>query len=85
MTKPLAYQPRTPAYFRLTGSGCRLGTWHLVSDGSPVTRTQLMVDHCWTSHTLNVVEAAVLLVEPQPPATRSSDDRAALARRRSRA
>ncbi len=84
MTKPLVYQPQTPAYFRLTGAGCRLGTWYLVSDGRRVTRTQLMVDHCWTSHTLNVVEAAVILMEPQPPATRSSSDREPLARRRSR-
>lgn len=84
MIKPLANQPATPAYFRLTGAGCRLGSWYLISDGSQVTRTQLMVDHCWTSHTLNVVEAQVMMVEPQPPLTRSSADREALARRKSR-
>lgn len=76
-TRPIV---RTPAIFRLTATGCRLGTWFLVSDGSRVTRSQLMVGHQWTQGDLNRTEAEVLMVDSQPRPVRSHGDRQALPR-----
>lgn len=70
MTHPsLIFPGHTPAIFRLISTGARLGSWFLISDGTPVSRRDLLLVHGWTNSDLNATEAAVLLLDRQPLAT----------------